>query len=392
MAAHLDHGLRPESGEDVAFCASLCAEPGHRVPARHGRHAGAGAARALRARGRRPPRALRLPAAGEAKTRAPRPSRWPTPATTRPRPCSCGSFAGPEPTGLSAMRPRNGDVIRPLLGLSRRAVRRHLEARGLGLARGSHERRSGIPAQPGAPRAPAPPRGPLQPAAPGNAGAHRLAPGRRGGAPRRAGRGALDARGARPGGEAVVDYRRAGQGAAAPGSSRPAPRPRGIGRPRRGRRPCTSRSCSTWSGPRRLRGGDCPFPAAAKPPSPGTSSSSVPAVPPAVPSPSSWGCRGGWTFPTERLLLAEAARGPAVSNGESAVVAAPEDGVPLVVRTRRPGDRVRYRGRDLSLKRFLVTRRVAAQSPYRAAPRGGGLAGAVRPGRAGRKARPGASM
>jgi len=66
-------------------------------------------------------------------------------------------------------------------------------------------------------------------------------------------------------------------------------------------------------------------------------------------------------LPDGKTLVAESARGPAVSNEESAVVAAPEDGVPLVVRTRRPGDRVRYRGRDLSLKRFLVTRRVAAQ-------------------------------
>ena len=32
-----------------------------------------------------------------------------------------------------------------------------------------------------------------------------------------------------------------------------------------------------------------------------------------------------------------------------------------MVRTRQPGDRVRYRGRQVSLKRFLMTRRVAAQ-------------------------------
>jgi hypothetical protein len=65
-------------------------------------------------------------------------------------------------------------------------------------------------------------------------------------------------------------------------------------------------------------------------------------------------------LPGGQALLAEAARGPAVSNRESAVVAAPEDGGPLLVRTRRPGDRVRYHGRDVSLKRFLLTRRVAA--------------------------------
>jgi tRNA(Ile)-lysidine synthase len=34
---------------------------------------------------------------------------------------------------------------------------------------------------------------------------------------------------------------------------------------------------------------------------------------------------------------------------------------PLEVRTRRPGDRVRAAGRDVSLKRFLMDRRVPAQ-------------------------------
>jgi tRNA(Ile)-lysidine synthase len=34
---------------------------------------------------------------------------------------------------------------------------------------------------------------------------------------------------------------------------------------------------------------------------------------------------------------------------------------PLEVRTRRPGDRVRAAGRDVSLKRFLMDHRVPAQ-------------------------------
>jgi tRNA(Ile)-lysidine synthase len=41
------------------------------------------------------------------------------------------------------------------------------------------------------------------------------------------------------------------------------------------------------------------------------------------------------------------------------VVAVPDG--PLEVRTRRPGDRVRAAGRDVSLKRFLMDRRVPAQ-------------------------------
>ena len=50
--------------------------------------------------------------------------------------------------------------------------------------------------------------------------------------------------------------------------------------------------------------------------------------------------------------------GPAESNGATAVVAAPDG--PLTVRTRQPGDRVRAKGRDMSLKKFLTERRVPA--------------------------------
>ena len=57
-------------------------------------------------------------------------------------------------------------------------------------------------------------------------------------------------------------------------------------------------------------------------------------------------------------LSAQTAGGPAASNGVSAVVAAPDG--PLTVRTRRPGDRVRAKGRDMSLKKFLMERRVPA--------------------------------
>jgi tRNA(Ile)-lysidine synthase len=59
-------------------------------------------------------------------------------------------------------------------------------------------------------------------------------------------------------------------------------------------------------------------------------------------------------------VSAEPCPGPAVSKGRSvAVVAVPE--APLTVRTRRPGDRVRTHGREMSLKRFLMGRRVPAE-------------------------------
>ncbi len=62
---------------------------------------------------------------------------------------------------------------------------------------------------------------------------------------------------------------------------------------------------------------------------------------------------GGWA------LEALSEPGPPVSNPETALVAAPS-GEPLLVRTRRPGDRVSWGGREVSLKRFLMQRRVPA--------------------------------
>jgi tRNA(Ile)-lysidine synthase len=47
--------------------------------------------------------------------------------------------------------------------------------------------------------------------------------------------------------------------------------------------------------------------------------------------------------------------------GREVVVSAPADR-PLAVRTRRPGDRVRRRGRRISLKRFLMDGRVPAEA------------------------------
>ena len=64
---------------------------------------------------------------------------------------------------------------------------------------------------------------------------------------------------------------------------------------------------------------------------------------------------GAVALPDGRRLVARAAGGPAAAD----VVAVPDG--PLEIRTRRPGDRVRTSGRDLSLKRFLMDQRVPAQ-------------------------------
>jgi tRNA(Ile)-lysidine synthase len=63
-------------------------------------------------------------------------------------------------------------------------------------------------------------------------------------------------------------------------------------------------------------------------------------------------------LPDGQAVLARPARGPASARDRSAVVAAPDG--PLVVRTRQAGDRVRAGHRELSLKRFLIDRRVPA--------------------------------
>ncbi len=65
---------------------------------------------------------------------------------------------------------------------------------------------------------------------------------------------------------------------------------------------------------------------------------------------------GRVALPDGSLVRARSSSGPAVSNRETAVVAAPEGR--LEVRTRRPGDRVRARGREMSLRRFLMGRRM----------------------------------
>jgi tRNA(Ile)-lysidine synthase len=63
-------------------------------------------------------------------------------------------------------------------------------------------------------------------------------------------------------------------------------------------------------------------------------------------------------LPDGRILAAERANGPGEAAPDHAVVPAPL--AALAVRTRRPGDRVRSRGREVSLKRYLLDRRVPA--------------------------------
>lgn len=63
-------------------------------------------------------------------------------------------------------------------------------------------------------------------------------------------------------------------------------------------------------------------------------------------------------LPDGRTLCAEEAAVPCGGSASDAVVTA--SAASLEVRTRRPGDRIRSRGRDISLKRYLLDRRVPA--------------------------------
>ena len=358
VAAHLDHGLRPESGDDATFCASLCQSLG--VAFRVG-------TAAVRARARREHSGLEDAARREryAFLRRVKEEEGATAiAVAHTRDDQAETLLlrllrGAGSTGLSAMRPQNGDVIRPLLAVSRLAVQRHLEARSLGWRedptnadpaflrnRVRHELLPLLEARFN-PRL----RETLARTASLLADEAALLAEMAEGLWKRAGR--VEA------GEAVVLCRELAE----------APRPLARLALRRALAEAGGLAGVAASHIEKLlelvrskapSGRRMPLPGAREATFAWSELIIRPRLCVARPFALELGVPGRVDLPDGKAVLAEAARGPAMSNAESAVVAAPADGVPLVVRTRRPGDRVRYRGRDLSLKRFLVSRRVAA--------------------------------
>jgi tRNA(Ile)-lysidine synthase len=130
VAAHLDHGLRPDSGEDVVFCADLARRLG--ISIHQGRADVRGRARSDKAgledAARRERHAF-LRAVQKAEGAAAI-----VLAHTRDDQAETlllRLLRGAGSTGLAAMRPRAGDVVRPLLGVSRADVLAHLAERGL---------------------------------------------------------------------------------------------------------------------------------------------------------------------------------------------------------------------------------------------------------------------
>jgi tRNA(Ile)-lysidine synthase len=130
VAAHLDHGLRADSAEDAAFCAALCERLG--VPFRSA--VADVRARARRERGgleqaaRRERYAFLRRVAGEERAAAV--------AVAHTRDDQAETLLlrllrGAGATGLAGMRARAGDLVRPLLVVSRDEVIAHLRERGL---------------------------------------------------------------------------------------------------------------------------------------------------------------------------------------------------------------------------------------------------------------------
>jgi len=130
VAAHLDHGLRAGSSEDAAFCKELCARLG--VPLHVGRAD-------VRGRARRERRGIEEAARRERYAFLRSVARQigaDTVAVAHTRDDQAETLLlrllrGAGRSGLAAMRVRSGDLLRPLLDVSRGEVEAHLAARGL---------------------------------------------------------------------------------------------------------------------------------------------------------------------------------------------------------------------------------------------------------------------
>jgi tRNA(Ile)-lysidine synthase len=130
VAAHLDHGLRPDSAADAAFCRRLCRQLG--VPLRAGRAD-------VRARARREGGGLEEAARLERYAflrRVKEAEGAAAIAVAHTLDDQAETFLlrlmrGSGRAGLACMRPRAGDLLRPLLGVSRSEVVAHLHERGL---------------------------------------------------------------------------------------------------------------------------------------------------------------------------------------------------------------------------------------------------------------------
>jgi tRNA(Ile)-lysidine synthase len=130
VAAHLDHGLRPGSAEDAAFCAALC----DRLEVLFRAGMADVRARAARERGGLEQAARRERYAYLRRVQDEEKAAAIAVAHTRDDQAETlllRLLRGAGSTGLAGMRPRAGDVVRPLLAVSREEVLAHLRERSL---------------------------------------------------------------------------------------------------------------------------------------------------------------------------------------------------------------------------------------------------------------------
>jgi len=130
VAAHLDHGLRPGSADDAAFCHAFCEALG--VPL-HGGTAPV-RVRALREKGGLEQAARRERYSFLRRVKDDEGAALIAVAHTQDDQAETlllRLLRGAGATGLAGMRPRSGDLLRPLLGVSRAEVLEHLGERGL---------------------------------------------------------------------------------------------------------------------------------------------------------------------------------------------------------------------------------------------------------------------
>jgi tRNA(Ile)-lysidine synthase len=357
IAAHLDHGLRPDSELDGAFCADLCARLA--VPFRSGtadvearrRQDGGGIEEAARLERRAFLHRIKVEEGAS----------WIALAHTRDDQAETvllRLLRGAGAQGLAAMRPRAADVLRPMLAVSRAEVLDHLSARGLAaredpsnadlaLARNRvrHEllpylerhfnpairealaRSASVFAEEADVLA-AVARDARRTQGRAEEDAYVLPLAALRAAPRALGRLTVRRALAEAGGlrgvglkhvDAILDL-----------AATAAPSGRRIALP--GDREASFSFGEVRIAARRAAGAAFALP---------------------LPVP------GAVALPDGSCLVTRASRGPEVAATGAAVVAVPEG--PLEVRTRRPGDRVRAAGREVSLRRFLMDQRVPAQ-------------------------------
>jgi tRNA(Ile)-lysidine synthase len=356
VAAHLDHGLRTGSGADAAFCRDLCAslgvalEVGLADVTGRARRDGGGTEEAARLERYA---FLREVAAEHGAAAI---------AVAHTLDDQAETFLlrllrGAGSAGLGAMRPVNGDILRPMLEATRQDVLAHLQARGL------PHREDESNADPAFLR---------------NRTRHELLPyleqrfnpkvrqalaraasvlSEEAGMLAEEGGCLLGAISERDGDDIVVD--RASLGSVTRAVARAAVRSalertgglRGVGLDHVDR-------VLALAEERRRSGKRVPLPGGREAVVEFGRIRIGPRRPPAEPFSIELMVPGTAEIPGGLSIEALADGGPAESNGPTAVVAAPDG--PLTVRTRRPGDRVRAKGRDMSLKKFLTERQVPA--------------------------------